>query len=231
MGGNSIEAVVFDLDGTLIDSAPDLRTAVNRMLAEKGRPALDLGAVTAMVGDGVHKLVERALTATGDGAPAADEVAGSTRRFLEFYEGHGAVLTRAYPGAVEALKCLSGEGYALGICTNKPHGATRDILAALDLEGYFSAVLGGDSLDGVRKPDPRHLLAAVERLGATRETAVMVGDTENDAAAALGARVPMIAVAFGYAKVPVADLGADVVIGHFDELPDAIRRLLSPGLS
>lgn len=225
MGGNSIEAVVFDLDGTLIDSAPDLRTAVNRLLAEKGRRALDLAAVTAMVGDGVHKLVERALAATGKETPTAGEIAGSTRRFLEFYEGHGAVLTRAYAGAAEALKRLSDEGYALGICTNKPHGATCEVLGALDLEGYFSAVLGGDSLDGVRKPDPRHLLAAVERLGATRETAVMVGDTENDVAAARGAGVPVIAVAFGYAKVPAEDLGADAVIGHFDELPAAIRRL------
>ncbi len=225
MGGNSIEAVVFDLDGTLIDSAPDLRTAVNRLLAEKGRRALDLGAVTAMVGDGVHKLVERALAATGDGTPTAGEIARATRRFINFYEGHGAVLTRAYAGAVEALKCLRDEGYALGICTNKPHGATCEILAALDLEGYFSAVLGGDSLDGVRKPDPRHLLAAIDRLGATPENAVMVGDNENDVAAARGAGVPVIAVAFGYAKVPVAELGADAVIGHFDELPEAIRRL------
>ncbi len=225
MGGNAINAVVFDLDGTLIDSAPDLRTAVNRLLAEKGRRPLDLGAVTAMVGDGVHKLVERALTATGDAVPAGGEIARATRRFIEFYEGHGAVLTRAYAGAAEALTRLKNEGYALGICTNKPHGATCEILGALDLEGYFSAVLGGDSLDGVRKPDPRHLLAAVERLGATRENAVMVGATENDVAAARGAGVPSIAVAFGYAKVPVADLGADAVIGHFDELADAIRRL------
>ncbi len=225
MGGNAINAVVFDLDGTLIDSAPDLRTAVNRMLAEKGRRALGLGAVTAMVGDGVHKLVERALTATGDGAPAGGELARATRRFIEFYEGHGAVLTRAYAGAVEALKCLRGEGYALGICTNKPQGPTREILDALGLGGYFSAVLGGDTLDGVRKPDPRHLLAAVERLGATPDRAVMVGDTENDVAAARGAGIPVIVVAFGYARVPVAELGADAVIGHFDELPEAIRRL------
>ncbi len=225
MGGNSIEAVVFDLDGTLIDSAPDLRTAVNRMLAEKGRRTLGLGAVTAMVGDGVHKLVERALAATGKETPTPGEIARATRRFLGFYEGHGAVLTRAYAGAVEALKCLRKDGYALGICTNTPHGATCGILAALDLEGYFSAVLGGDSLGGVRKPDPRHLLAAVERLGASPENAVMVGDTENDVAAARGAGVPVIAVAFGYARVPAEDLGADAVIGHFDELPDAIRRL------
>ncbi len=225
MGGNSIEAVVFDLDGTLIDSAPDLRTAVNRMLADRGRRGLGLGAVTAMVGDGVHKLVERALAATGKETPTDGEIARATRRFIDFYEGHGADLTRAYAGAVEALKCLRDEGYALGICTNKPHRATCGILGALDLEGYFSAVLGGDSLDGVRKPDPRHLLAVLERLGATRGNAVMVGDTENDVAAARGAGVPVIAVAFGYAKVPAAELGADAVIGHFDELPDAIRRL------
>ncbi len=225
MGGNSIEAVVFDLDGTLIDSAPDLRTAVNRMLAEKRRRALDLGEVTAMIGDGAHRLVERALAATGDGVPAGGELARSTRRFLDFYEGHGADLTRAYAGAAEALKRLKNEGYALGVCTNKPQGPTREILGALGLGGYFSAVLGGESLKGVRKPDPRHLLAAVERLGATPEHAVMVGDNETDVAAARGAGIPVIVVAFGYAKVPAADLGADAVIGHFAELPAAIRRL------
>ena len=225
MGGNSIEAVVFDLDGTLIDSAPDLRTAVNSMLAEKGRRGLDLGAVTAMVGDGVHKLVERALTVTGKETPTGGEIARSTRRFLEFYEGHGADLTRPYAGAAEALTRLKNDGYALGVCTNKPQGPTREILDGLGLGRYFSAVLGGDSLDGVRKPDSRHLLAAIERLGATPDRAVMVGDNENDVQAARGAGVPVIAVAFGYAKVPAEDLGADAIIGHFDELPAAIRRL------
>ncbi len=124
MGGNSIEAVVFDLDGTLIDSAPDLRTAMNRLLAEMGRQPLGLGAVTAMVGDGVHKLVERALAATGDGTPTAGGIARATRRFIEFYEGHGADLTRPYAGVVEALECLREDVYALGICTNKTHRAT-----------------------------------------------------------------------------------------------------------
>ncbi len=225
MGGNAINAVVFDLDGTLIDSAPDLLTAVNRMLGERGRRGLDLGAVTAMIGDGAHKLVERALTATGKETPTAGELARATRRFIDFYEGHGADLTRPYAGAAEALKCLRDDGYALGVCTNKPQGPTREILDALGLGGYFSAVLGGDSLDGVRKPDPRHLLAAVERLGATPDRAVMVGDNENDVAAARGAGIPVIVVAFGYARVPAANLGADAVIGHFDELPDAICRL------
>ncbi len=228
MGGNhsrAIEAVVFDLDGTLIDSAPDLLTAVNRMLAEKRRRALDLGEVTAMIGDGAHRLVERALAATGKETPTARDLARATRRFIDFYEGHGADLTRPYAGAAEALTRLKNEGYALGVCTNKPQGPTREILGALGLEGYFSAVLGGDSLDGVRKPDPRHLLAAVQRLGATPDRAGMVGDNENDVAAARAARVPVIVVAFGYARVPAADLGADAVIEHFAELPAAIRRL------
>ncbi len=225
MGGNAINAVVFDLDGTLIDSAPDLLTAVNRMLGERGRRGLDLGAVTAMIGDGAHKLVERALTATGQETPTAGELARATCRFIDFYEGHGADLTRPYAGAAEALKCLRDDGYALGVCTNKPQGPTREILDALGLGGYFSAVLGGDTLDGVRKPDPRHLLAAVERLGATPDRAVMVGDNVNDVAAARGAGIPVIVVAFGYARVPAADLGADAVIGRFAELPEAIRRL------
>ena len=224
MGGNSIEAVVFDLDGTLIDSAPDLRTAVNRMLAEKGRRGLGLGAVTAMVGDGVHKLVERALAATGKETPTAGEIARATRRFIDFYEGHGAVLTRAYAGAVEALKCLRDEGYALGICTNKPTKTTPPVLEALALERFFKVVSCGDAVPH-KKPDGRHVLLVAESLGATVETAALVGDSESDITAAIDAGVKSVAVTFGYAQAPVEELGADAVIDHFDQLLDALRKI------
>lgn len=221
---HAVRAVVFDLDGTLIDSAPDLRTALNRLLTEENRRLLALDEVKMMIGDGAHKLVERGFAATGRAAGTGDlEVL--TGRFLAFYEGHAAEQTRVYPGAAAALEALRGAGYGLGLCTNKPHAATLEILEALGLEGYFQVVLGGDSLPGVRKPDPRHLLAAVERLGAGPRQAVMVGDNRNDVAAARGAGMAVIVVSFGYPRMPVEKLGADLVIDRFTDLAGAIGRL------
>jgi phosphoglycolate phosphatase len=218
------KAVIFDLDGTLIDSAPDLRVALNHLLAEEGRRSLDLEAVKMMIGDGVQKLVERGFAATGEAAESGD-LAALTERYLGFYEGHAADLTRPYPGAAEALAGLREAGYGLGICTNKPYAATLEILEELDLAEYFQAVAGGDSVPGARKPDPRHLLAVVEGLGARPETAVMVGDNKNDVNAARGAGMAVIVVSFGYPKMPIEELGADLIIEGFADLPGAIARL------
>jgi len=218
------KAIVFDLDGTLIDSAPDLRVALNHLLAEYGRPALELAPVVKMIGDGVRKLVERGFAATGPAAPDA-ELDGLTERYLHFYEGHAADLSRPFPGAEAAVAHFHGRGLALGVCTNKPQAATMEILKTFGLDGYFQTVVGGDFLDGIRKPDPRHLLAVIERLGVTPHEAVMVGDNEHDMAVARAAGVPVVAVTFGYAKCPAAELGADMLIGHFDELADALGRL------
>ncbi len=190
------KAIVFDLDGTMIDSAPDLRVALNRLLAEHGRPALDLASVIKMVGDGVRKLVERGFAATGAAAPDAD-LDALTEKYLGFYEGHAADLSRPFPGVLAALAHFHGHGVALGVCTNKPHAATMEILKTFGMDGYFQAVVGGDSLDGIRKPDPRHLLAALEGLGVTADEAVMVGDNEHDMAVARASGVPVVAVAFG----------------------------------
>ncbi len=217
-------AVVFDLDGTLIDSAPDLRVAANHLLAENGRSPLTVEQIIKMVGDGVPKLVERTFRATGDAVSGA-QLDALGERFLHFYEGHAADLSRPFPGAVAAVAHLHGLGCVLGVCTNKPHAPAVAILDALGLGGYIHGVVGGDSLDGIRKPDPRHLLATIERLGATPDEAVMVGDNENDVAVAQAAGVPVIAVTFGYAKGPPEDLGADLLIDHFDELAGALWRL------
>lgn len=225
------KAVVFDLDGTLIDSAPDLRLAANHLLAENGRAPLTVGQVIKMVGDGVRKLVERAFAATGDAVSGAD-LDALGERFLHFYEGHAADLSRPFPGAEAAVAHLHGQGCVLGVCTNKPRQPALEILDALGLGGYIHTVLGGDSLDGIRKPDPRHLLATIERLGATPGEAVMVGDNENDVAVARAAGVPVIAVTFGYARGAPEDLGADLLIDHFDELAEALGRLSrQPSLS
>lgn len=219
-----LEAVVFDLDGTLIDSAPDLAAAINRLLVREGRREMSLDEVVAMIGDGAPKLVELAFAATGEpigGRP----LAALRASFLEDIEANGAVLTRPYPGVAAVLERLAGAGLRLGVCTNKPGKATRAVLADLGLAGRFSAVLGGDELDGVRKPDPRHLLATLARLGVGPGRAAMVGDTRNDVVAARAAGMGVVVVAFGYARTPPGELGADAVIERFEELPEALRRL------
>jgi phosphoglycolate phosphatase len=217
-------ALVFDLDGTLVDSAPDLLVAVNRLLAEERRRRLALAEVTRMIGDGAQKLVERAFAATGADAPA-ETLARLTRRFLAHYEGHATEFTRPYAGVPETLARLAAAGFGLAICTNKPEAPTREVLRGLALDHFFAAVFGGDSLPGVRKPDPRLLLATVRALGAEPGQAVMVGDNANDVQAARAAGLAVILRAGGYTSVPATELGADAVIRAFSELPAALSAL------
>lgn len=216
-------AVVFDLDGTLVDSVPDLRAALNWLLPQHGRREVTRDEVVGMVGDGVAKLVERALIATG-GLPASGLDALITD-FTAHYEANAVALTRPYPGAVAALQTLKDAGCLLGICTNKPAGATQEVLQALDLLPYFDAVAGGDTVPGVRKPDPRHPLYVVDALGAAPEDTIMVGDSQNDIGAAKAAGMPTVAVTFGYAHCPVEELEADALIDHFDELVSVISKV------
>lgn len=219
------KAVVFDLDGTLIDSVPDLRAALNRMLADLDRPSLVDDEVKTMVGDGVHVLVERALAARGGGL-TGDAFEAAFRRFLADYEANASVETRPFPGAEAALARLKQGGAGLGICTNKPQAATEAVLAALDLAPHVDAVVGGDAVPGGgRKPDARHLLTVLEKLAVAPADAVLVGDSAADIGCARAARVPAIAVSFGYPKMPVAELGADLVIDAFTELDAALARL------
>lgn len=218
-----LTCVIFDLDGTLIDSAPDLRTALNRLLAAEDRRVLALAEVTAMIGDGAAKLVERAFAATG--GPAGAALPDLTRRFLALYEPHAADETRPVAGVPATLAALRGAGLELGICTNKPERATWAVLRALGLDGHFAAVVGGDSVPGARKPDPAMVLAVLDRIGARPDQAVMVGDSGNDVAAARAAGMPVIVRAGGYSAVPATALGADAVIDDFARLPAAISAL------
>jgi len=220
----AIKAVLFDLDGTLVDSAPDLHVAANRLLAENARREVSLSEVTMMIGDGVPKLVERACAATGE-VPDAETLARYSARFLQFYEPHAADLSRPFPGAVACLERLRDAGFRLAVCTNKPYAASMEILGALSLAAPLSCVIGGDTLPGIKKPDPRHLRAALDRLGAGTDEAVMVGDNMNDVAAAHGAGLKAIVCRFGYTKGPAENLGAELIIDGFDELPGAFARL------
>jgi phosphoglycolate phosphatase len=207
-----MRAVVFDLDGTLIDSLPDIATAVNHVLAWRGLEALPLMQIERMIGDGAKVLLDRALDARGEVAGAADMDV-----FMEWYTVHGADETRPYPGMVEALAALRRAGHRLGVCTNKPAEAAREILALLGLDGYFDAVTGGDSTP-YRKPDPRHLAATLAALG--EPEAVMVGDHFNDMAAAKGCGIPGIFAAWGYGAAE-----SDYVAQNASELPGLVAGL------
>jgi len=220
----AVKAVVFDLDGTLVDSAPDLQAALNRLLAEEGRRPLALEDVTGMVGDGAARFVERGFAATGAAVtgPALDAL---VQRFLIDYEANACVATRPFPGVVEALARLKACGLALGVCTNKPAAATREVLAGVGLASYFDCVVGGDSVPGARKPDPRPVWAVLEGLGVPPAQAVVVGDSANDVAAAHAAGLPAIVVATGYTRVPPETLGAELVIDGFAQLPAAFADI------
>ncbi len=215
-------AVVFDLDGTLIDSAPDLARLLNKVLGECGRSEIELDRVRGFVGDGIAKLVERGFQATG--SAEAEECRTATRRFIAYYEAEPSALTRAYDGVVDTLALLKRDGRRLGVCTNKAERVTHAVLKSLGIDRFFDAVIGGDTLP-VRKPDPAPLREAIGRLGLAREDAVMIGDNEHDAATAEAAGVPFVLVTYGYARVPLSELPAAATVARFDDIPDALKRI------
>lgn len=213
--------LVFDLDGTLVDSVPDLTEALNEVLREHGYKPLSEAEVAPMVGDGVPQLVARAFAARGG---SAAEAAAALPHYIDLYEARATVLTRPYPGVHETLVELLRRGCGNAICTNKLQHAALAVLEGLDLAPLFDAVAGGDRYP-VRKPDPRHLLGVIEELGGSPGRAAMIGDSENDALVAHAASVPLILMRYGYARSDPATLGAALVLDHFNELPQALRRL------
>ncbi len=217
----ALPALVFDFDGTLIESAPEIRHCLNLLLEEYGRPAVTLAAVERMIGNGVAKLVERGFRATG-GPP--DDFDTALRQFIRIYNDAPIDETPVYDGVPETLARLQAAGHVMAICTNKLYEPTVKILEGLDLMRYFQVVAGGDTFP-VRKPDPGHLLGVLERLGVAKETAVMIGDSPNDIGCAIDAGVRSIAVSYGYSRVPPAELGADLLIDRFADLPAALARL------
>ncbi len=216
-------AVAFDLDGTLIDSAPEIGSSLNRLLARFGRRPVTGEEVRMMVGDGALTLVRSGFAATGE--PLSPEIEAETLAdYLDELAAEPARPESLYPGVPEILARLREGGVRLGLCTNKPERATRLVLDQLGLAPLFEAVAGGDTLP-YRKPDGRHLGYVLERLGAAGRSSAMVGDNANDVRAARAAGVPVVAVSYGYPRMPVADLGADIVIDRFADLPAALERL------
>lgn len=212
------EIVVFDLDGTLVDSAAGIRAATNAVLVAAGRRGLELPEVRGMIGEGLDLLLERAFAATGE----AVDPAAHRALWLSFYDRVSGSMTTVYPGAKALLEQLSAQGCRLGLCTNKPHSATLKLLAALGLHSHFSAVLGGDAVPRP-KPDPGHLRAVIDALGGG--PAALVGDSPTDVAAARAAGVPIVLVGHGYSRVPVAQLGADAFCVSFPQVAQALAAL------
>lgn len=217
----SVSLVIFDLDGTLIDSAADLAHAVNGMLETLGREPLEVAQVRAMIGDGMAKLVERALQARGLGATDAAE---ALRICLGRYEAEPVRATTPYPGVRSTLERLRTDALRLAVCTNKPAHLAETILERLDLSGFFARILGGDTLP-FRKPDPRVLQTLLDSLGAAPRDALMVGDSEVDAAAAHSAGVPLILMRYGYRRGPPEQMAHLAALDRFDALPELIRTL------
>ena len=215
--------IVFDLDGTLIDSVHDLHAAGNLLLEELGLAPIDLATARSFIGDGGQVYVRRSLELRGQ-TPDAAALSTATERFIALYEANASNRTIPYPDVPETLTALKDAGFRLGICTNKPERATHKVLALLGLDHLFDAIVGGDTLP-VRKPDPAHPAAVLERLGATPETACMVGDNEHDAHSAKGAGMPFILMRYGYARTPLDEIPAAARLDHFRDLPKTIASL------
>jgi phosphoglycolate phosphatase len=215
--------IVFDLDGTLVDTAPDLLKALNRVLDIEGLAHPPESVVRFFVGHGARVLIERSTRLLG--ATYTDERLDQlTAAYIEFYSEDIAGLSRPFPGVVEALDELAAAGARLAVCTNKRTDLSVQLLEALGLAHRFSAIVGADSVPA-RKPDPGHFLETVSRAGGQAERAIMIGDSEADAGTARGAGAPIVLVRFGYTQNPDA-IGADVVINGYEELVAALRRLL-----
>ncbi len=220
-----MKAVIFDLDGTLVDSAPDIVHAANALLRARGRPGLEYDQVRSFIGNGVPKLVERVMEASGvENTPArfADWVDGFVGIYAQNPIGH----TKVYPGVVDLLTHLQGSNIALGVCTNKNHALTLPVLDGLGLGGFFGSVIGGDTLP-VKKPDPAPLMKCMEELNAT--DVVYVGDSEVDAATAVAARRPFALFTEGYRKSPVALIPHQVSFSDFGNAAAQIETLFQSG--
>ncbi len=217
----AVKAVLFDLDGTLIDSAPDIAGAVNELLAAHHLPALSVADVTAMIGNGIDKTVERAFAAVGHPVAGAEFEALLTE-MAPIYRRHATQLTTLMPGATDALAALQKRGLKIGLVTNKPQLATRNVLLHFGVLERFGVIIGADAVVE-KKPAPEGIWLALDKLGVAREEAVMVGDSVTDVEAARAAGLPVILIRGGYTTEPAETLGADQVLGSLADLPGMLR--------
>jgi phosphoglycolate phosphatase len=215
--------IVFDLDGTLVDTAPDLIATLNVVLAKEGFPAVPYDNARTLIGGGAKAMIARGLAAEGQNPPPA-ELDRLFADFISHYSAHIADRSRPFPGLEPALDRLAHEGFTLAVCTNKLEALSRKLLEALGLASRFSFICGQDTF-GVPKPDPEVLRKTIVAASGRLDDAFMVGDSETDVATARAAGIPIIAVDFGYTPRPVAEFGPDRVISSFRDLPDAVAAI------
>jgi phosphoglycolate phosphatase len=221
---NSNRTVVFDLDGTLVDTAPDLIGALNFILKREGLPPVPLASARKLIGAGVRRMLERGLEVDGRHA-GVEDINRLTDDFIEHYAAHIADASRPFDGLENALDDLEAKGYRFAVCTNKLEWLSKLLLDRLGLSGRFAAICGADTF-GISKPDPAILQQTLARASGQLSTAIMVGDAGPDIGVARRAGIPVVGVEFGYTEVPIADLKPDRLIGHMSELPAAVESLM-----
>lgn len=217
--------LVFDLDGTLVDTAPDLIAATNHVLEHVGVPPVDVDSLRPWIGHGAKYMIEMAIGPAGT-TLTPGEHDRLLERYLAYYEENIAVASQPFEGAVAALERFQAAGAKLAVCTNKMEKMSKSLLTALDLARYFTVIAGRDTFDAF-KPHPHHLLETIRMAGGDAARAIMIGDTGVDITTAKAARVPVIAVTFGYTNTPVHEFSPDAVIDHFGELEPAIKTLMA----
>jgi phosphoglycolate phosphatase len=220
----SARTVVFDLDGTLVDTAPDLINALNFVLDREGLSPVPLHSARNMIGAGARRLIERGLELEGRSA-SLEDITRLTADFIDYYAAHIADVSRPFEGLESALDDLGALGYRFAVCTNKLEWLSKLLLDQLGLSSRFSAICGADTF-GISKPDPAILQQTIVRAGGHLSSTIMVGDAGPDIGVARRAGIPVIGVEFGYTDVPIADLKPDRLINHMSELPAAVQSLM-----
>ena len=217
--------IVFDLDGTLVETAPDLVGTLNHLLTREGVPALPFEQARMLIGQGAKALLSRGFAAAGE--PLEEpRLSALFEDFISHYLAHIADHSRPFDGVMAAIDLMEAEGARAAVCTNKRTDLSVALLETLGIAHRFASIVGGDAAPA-QKPDGRHILTTIERAGGRPDRAVMVGDSISDARAARAAATPLVLVSFGYTDTPAAELGPDILIDHFDALPDACRALLA----
>jgi phosphoglycolate phosphatase len=217
--------IVFDLDGTLVETAPDLVNTLNHLLMREGAAPLPLDQARLLIGQGAKALLSRGFAAAG--APVSEpRLSALFDDFIAHYLAHIADESRPFDGVLEAMATMEADGARMAVCTNKRTDLSLALLETLGIADRFAAIVGGDIVPA-QKPAAVHLTETIARAGGRADRAVMIGDSASDAGAARAAGVPLVLVSFGYTDIPAADLGADVLIDHFDQLAGACAQLLA----
>jgi phosphoglycolate phosphatase len=221
----ALPTLVFDLDGTLIDTAPDLIDTLNVVFAREGLPPVPYEAARRLIGGGARTMIARGIEADGR-TVAPGKLDRMFGEFLEHYSAHIADRSRPFPGLVDALDALAAHGHRMAVCTNKLENLSLLLLKALDLAPRFAAICGQDTF-GVQKPDPEILRRTIAAAGGDPQHAIMIGDSQTDILTARAAGIPVIAVDFGYSERPVSEFGPDHLIGRYAQLPETVAAVVS----